>query len=77
MDLGLDAFFNLTLLTIVGSLVVMLGTTLLIVGLIVWVVRRATPRREDPAVAELKARMARGEISPVEFEVRMRALQDD
>lgn len=49
MDFEFDAIFNMTLLVMVGSLVVTLGTTLLIVG----------------------------EISPVEFEVRMRALEDD
>ena len=77
MDIGFDAFFNMTLLAIVGSLVVMLGTTVLIVGVIIWAIRRAAPPREDPAVAELKRRLASGEISPVEFEVRMRALEED
>ena len=35
------------------------------------------PAREDPAVEELKARYARGEIDTAEYQVRMRALRDD
>jgi len=58
------------------SLIVPLVTTLLIVGVIVWAIRRSAPASEDPAVAELKSRLARGEIDPVEYEVRMRALRD-
>ncbi len=61
---------------IVVSIIVPLVTVGLVVGVIVWAIRRNTPAREDPAVTELKARLARGEISPVEYEVRMRALQD-
>jgi len=59
------------------SLLVPLLTVLLIVGVIVWAIRRAGPVREDPAVAELKARLARGEIDPIEYQVRMRALRGD
>jgi uncharacterized membrane protein len=51
-------------------------TTGLIVGVIVWAIRRSAPAREDPAIAELKSRLARGEIDPVEYQVRMRALRD-
>lgn len=58
------------------TLAVPLITTGLIVGVIVWAIRRNTPRREDPAVEELKARLARGEIDPVEYQVRIRALHD-
>ncbi len=58
------------------SMVVFLAMTVLVVGVIVWAVRRGLPRLEDPAVAQLKARLASGEISPVEYEVRMRALRD-
>ncbi len=61
---------------LVVSLVVPLVITGLVVGVIVWAIRRSAPPSEDPAVAELKARLARGEISPVEYQVRMRALQD-
>ena len=58
------------------SLIVPLVTTGLVVGLIVWAIRRSSPQREDPAVAALKARLARGEIDPIEYQVRMRALRD-
>lgn len=48
----------------------------LFIVVIVWAIRRNAPIREDPAVAELKDRLARGEIDPVEYQVRMRALRD-
>jgi uncharacterized membrane protein len=76
VDVNVDQIVNLTLIGVVGSLAVTLGTTLLIVGVIVWAIRRGSPPREDPAVAELKRRLAEGEISPVEYEVRMRALDE-
>jgi uncharacterized membrane protein len=57
------------------SLLVPLLTTGLIVGVIVWAIRRNAPAREDPAVAALKDRLARGEIDPIEYQVRMRALR--
>jgi uncharacterized membrane protein len=59
------------------SLLIPLLTTALILGTIVWAIRRSAPRHEDPAVAELKARLARGEIDPIEYQVRMRALRGD
>lgn len=59
------------------SLVVPLVITGAVVALVIWAVRRNAPPREHPAVAELKARYARGEISPVEFEVRLRSLTQD
>ena len=59
------------------SLVVPLVITGAVVGLVIWAVRRSSGPREDPAVAELKARYARGEISPAEFEVRLRSLIQD
>jgi uncharacterized membrane protein len=68
--------FNLMGPIFIVSLAVPLITTGLIVGVIVWAIRRNTPRREDPAVEELKARLARGEIDPVEYQVRIRALHD-
>jgi uncharacterized membrane protein len=53
-----------------------IATTLLIVGVVVWAIRWSVPPREDPAIAELKARLARGEIDTAEFQVRMRALEE-
>jgi uncharacterized membrane protein len=58
------------------SLLVPLLTTGLIVGVIVWAIRRSAPARDEPAVAELKARLARGDIDPTEYHVRLRALRD-
>ena len=34
-------------------------------------------KAQDPAVAELKRRLADGEITPVEYQVRLRALEED
>lgn len=57
------------------SLLVPPLTTALILGVIVWAVRRSAPAREDPAVAELKARLARGEIDPIEYQARIGTLR--
>lgn len=70
-----DQIIGVTMWSIVGSLGVTLLITVIIVGVIVWVVRRNAPPSEDPAIAELKARMARGEIDPIEFRVRMDELE--
>jgi uncharacterized membrane protein len=59
------------------SILIPLLTTGLILGTIVWAIRRSAPPREDPAIAELKGRLARGEIDPIEYQVRMRALRGD
>jgi uncharacterized membrane protein len=66
-----DQVMGITVASIVGSLVVTVLVTVLILGVVVWAIRRNAPAREDPAVAELKARLARGEIDPIEFRVRM------
>jgi putative membrane protein len=58
------------------SLLLPLIMTGVIVGVVIWAIRRNTPRREEPAVEELKERLARGEIDPVEYQVRIRALRD-
>ena len=58
------------------SLITPLIITGVVIGVVIWAIRRNTPRRESPAVEELKARLARGEIAPVEYQVRIRALQD-
>jgi uncharacterized membrane protein len=70
-----DSIASLGLLITIGTLGVILVMTVLIVGVVAWAIRRATPRAEDPAVAELRRRLADGEITPVEYEVRLRALQ--
>ena len=67
--------FAFTSLILAGFLVPIV-TTVLVLGVVVWAIRRNAPAREDPAVAELKARLARGEIDPVEYQVRIRARRD-
>lgn len=47
-----------------------------VVGTIIYAIRRMTPR-DDPAVADLKRRFARGEIDMAEYEVRLRSLTRD
>ena len=59
------------------SLLIPLVITGLVVGLVVWAIRRNSAPREDPAVSELKGRLARGEIDPAEYEVRLRSLIRD
>ena len=61
---------------VVISVAVPLLITAAIIVVVIWSIRRSLPPREDPAIAELKARLARGEIDPVEYQVRMRALRD-
>jgi uncharacterized membrane protein len=68
-----DGFFGFMM---VVSIVIPLLITGAIIGLFIWIVRRAVPR-EDPAAAELRARYARGEIEPAEYEVRLRSLTEN
>jgi len=67
-----DAIFGITILGIVATLAV----PILIVGVIVWGLRRNGGLRRDPAEDELRVRLARGEIDMAEFEVRLRALRE-
>ena len=60
-----------------ATLLIPLVITGFVVGLVVWAIRRNSAPREDPAVSELKGRLARGEIDPAEFEVRLRSLIQD
>ena len=73
MSIDLFGFLGPTMLLAFAVPVI---TTGLVIAVIVWAIRRSVPPREDPAVAELKARLARGETDPAEFQVRMRALED-
>lgn len=59
------------------TLLLPLIITVIVIGAIVWAVRRNSSPREDPAVSELKARLARGDIEPIEYEVRLRSLLQD
>lgn len=67
--------FGLAWGIIAATLIGMLVITLLTVGLIAFIFHRVTRAAEDPAVAELKQRLAAGEISTAEYEVRLRALE--
>jgi len=72
-----DDLFSFLGPTMLVAVAVPLITTGLIVGVVIWAIRRSVPPREDPAVAELKSRLARGEIDPTEYQVRLRALERD
>jgi uncharacterized membrane protein len=69
-DIGgfMDGVFLFTIVTVVASLAI----PLVIVGVVIWAIRR----RRDPAEESLRVRLARGEIDQAEFLVRMRALHD-
>lgn len=67
-----DAIFGITIVSLLASLAI----PLIIVGVVIWAIRRSAPRRRDPAEESLRARLATGEIDQAEFLVRMRALHD-
>ena len=73
-DIGgfMDGMFLFSILTVVASLAI----PLVIVGVVIWAIRRQSPRRRDPAEEALRERLAHGEIDQAEFLVRMRALHD-
>ncbi len=73
MSFDLGSFVGVT---IILALLIPLLTTVVIVGVVVWAIRGRIPPSEDPAVAELKARLARGEIDTAEYQVRLRALEE-
>lgn len=70
-DIGgiMDAVLITTIITVVASLAV----PLLIVGVVIWAIRRQV---RDPAEQALRDRLARGEIDHAEFMVRLRALKE-
>jgi uncharacterized membrane protein len=70
-----DSIIGVTMWSIIGSLAVTVLITVLVIGVIVWAIRRAAPPQEDPAVAELKSKLARGEMDPIEYRVRMAELE--
>lgn len=73
MDALFDWMWPIMVASVVGPLVI----TGLVIVTVVWAIRRNSAPREDPAVAALKARYARGEIDQAEFEVRLRSLTRD
>jgi uncharacterized membrane protein len=74
--LPFDQLFNFMGPIFLVTLLLPLIVTGAVIGVVIWAIRRNAPRREEPAVEELKARLARGEIDPVEYQVRIRALRD-
>ena len=58
------------------SIIVPLIITAAVIGVVIWSIRRGMPAREDPAVEELKARYARGEIDTAAAQGRIRALRE-
>ena len=69
-----EDLFGFIGITVAATLLLPLLITVLIVGVVVWAIRRGMPAREDPAIVELKTRYARGEIDTAEFQVRLREL---
>jgi uncharacterized membrane protein len=63
--------------TMAVAIILPLVITGLVIGLIVWAIRRNAPASEDPAITELKSRLARGEIDPSEYQARLDALKAD
>jgi uncharacterized membrane protein len=56
------------------TLMVPLVMTAVVIGVIVWAIRRSVPTGRDAAIGELRKRLARGEIDPAEFQARFDAL---
>jgi len=73
----IDSMFDWFWPIMAASVIVPLVITVLVIGVVIWAIRRNSVPHEDPAVAELKARYARGEIDQAEFEVRLRSLTLD
>lgn len=67
-----DGFFLITMVSVIASLAI----PIVIIGVVIWAIRRHAPARRDPAEEALRVRLARGEIDQAEFLVRMRALHD-
>lgn len=66
---------NFVLFTVLLSIGLPLLITVIVIVTIVWAIRRATPGGKQAADAELRDRLARGEIDPTEFAAREDALK--
>jgi uncharacterized membrane protein len=73
----MDSMFEWLWPMMAASLIVPLVITGVVIGTVIWAIRRNSAPREDPAVTALKGRYARGEIDQAEFEVRLRSLTRD
>jgi uncharacterized membrane protein len=67
-----DAIFGITIIGILISLAI----PIVIIFVIIRFIRNGAVGGGDPAEAELRHRLAAGEIDMAEFEVRLRALRD-
>jgi uncharacterized membrane protein len=74
MDVDVFSWFGPMMVLTFAIPIITVGA---VVGVIIWAIRRQVPAGEDPAGAELKGRLARGEIDTSEYQVRLRALQED
>jgi uncharacterized membrane protein len=63
--------------TIILSLLIPVVITVGVIVTIIWAIRRSVPTGKDAAIAQLRARFARGEIDQSEFQARMDALTRD
>jgi len=70
---NLGDFIGMTFLITFGLSIVII---LLVVFTIIYVFRRALPSGKAAAQEELRQRLARGEISPTEYEATMDALRN-
>ncbi len=73
---GFD-FSGMFFLTVLLTMAVPVVITVIVIGTVVWAIRRATAPLQDPALTELRERLARGEIDPVEYQARLDALRAD
>jgi uncharacterized membrane protein len=69
-------FFDGIMLVTIVSVAASLLIPIVIIGVVIWAIRRSAPARRDPAEEALRERLARGEIEQAEFLVRMRTLHD-
>jgi uncharacterized membrane protein len=74
VDFGL---FDWILPLMAATVLLPLIITIIVIGVVVWAIRRNSAGHQDPAIAELNARLARGDIDPTEYEVRLRSLTRD
>jgi uncharacterized membrane protein len=72
-DVSFD-LFDLTGWFIAVVLIAMI-VMLVLFGIFAWTMFRGVLGRDDPAILELKDRLARGEIDVAEYQVRLRALR--
>lgn len=76
MDVNIGGFFDAMFGFAIITTIVSLAIPIIIIGVVIWAIRRSTPRLRDPAEESLRTRLAAGEIDQAEFLVRMRALHD-